>query len=118
MINAGQAAEAALLRHLRRLRPPPREITPGKRTPTLGRLMELEIENASDQGREAVLPDHFESGVLNVRNRVMHRGESVDDWQAAATFEITKSLVATVLPRSYLHEPYGLVARRDPAAAP
>ena len=80
--------------------------------------MKLERKNASDQGRETVVPDDFESDVLDVRNGVMHRGESVDEWQAATTFEVTKSLVATVLPRSYLHEPYGLVTRHDPAAAP
>ncbi len=116
VINAGQAAEMALLRHLRRLRPP--VFKRGKPTPTLGGLVRREKENADVQSRATVVPDDFESGVVEVRNGVMHRGRSVDEWQAATAFEVAKSLVATVLPRSYLREPYGLVTRHDPAAGP
>jgi len=116
VIDDGQAAEMALLRHLRRLRPP--VFKRGEQTPTLGGLVTREIKNANEHGRETVVPDDFRSRVVKLRNDVMHKGASVDEWQAAAAFEVTKMLVATVLPRSYLCEPYGLVIRQDPAATP
>lgn len=110
--DSGRASEQALIRYLHRTKHP--DVVGKTRTPTLGALAQKEREHAKSEGQKSILPAGFEEIVVKFRNDFAHRRADIGEHEAAATFELSKALVESILPRQFLTETYGVVTRNDP----